>query len=233
MQSTTVQPAGAATRVVVVDDPRTFAELLADALDREDDLTCVGLGGSGDEAVALVERLRPDLVLMDVQMPSGDGITATRRIVEAGHRARVVVLTAHTDVAFVQQAADAGAAAFVPKDGALDTMLDTLRAVRDGAVDFLVPRSLLDGAAEPEWGLPGVAVADRPVLDILTPRETDVLQLMGEGLDVRTIARELGITEQTCRGYVKSLLSKLGAHSQLQAVVTAWRLGLLRPDGLG
>ena len=209
MQSTTVQPAGAATRVVVVDDHRTFAELLADALDREDDLTCVGLGGSGDEAVALVERLRPDLVLMDVQMPSGDGITATRRIVEAGHRARVVVLTAHTDVAFVQQAADAGAAAFVG------------------------PRSRRYGAAEPEWGLPGVAVADRPVLDILTPRETDVLQLMGEGLDVRTIARELGITEQTCRGYVKSLLSKLGAHSQLQAVVTAWRLGLLRPDGLG
>lgn len=222
------------TRVVVVDDHRTFAELLADALGREDDLVCVGLASSGDEAVALVDRLRPDVVLMDVQMPSGDGITATRRIVGTGSRTRVVVLTAHTDVSFVQQAADAGAAAFVPKDGALGTMLETLRAVRDGAQDFLVPRDLMErAAAEPEWGLPGVAVADRPVLDILTPRETDVLRLMAEGLDVRTIARELGITEQTCRGYVKSLLSKLGAHSQLQAVVTAWRLGLLRPDGLG
>lgn len=214
----------ALTTVLVVDDHQTFAELLADALDREEDLTSVGLATSAEEALVMVDELRPELVLMDVQLPGTDGIEATRQIVDRHPGTRVVVLTAHTDVHLVQRAADAGACAFLPKDGSLAEMLETVREARPGLFEFRPPVHDVPAAS------PVAPEAPDPRVGRLTPRELEVLGLMGEGLDVRTISRRLGVTEQTCRGYVKSVLAKLGVHSQLQAVVTAWRLGVLRPQ---
>ncbi len=209
-------------RVLVVDDHRTFAELLMMALEAEPDLVCVGRASSAREAFRLVDELEPDLVVMDVQMPGIDGIEATRRLMSGRPDLRVVVLTAHTDPSYLVRAAAAGACAFLPKDGGLEEMLTTLRSASPGML-VLQPDQLAALAArrEPvgEQGETGIA---------LTPRERDVIQLMAEGLDPRAISRLLGISLNTSRGHVKSLLAKLQAHSQLEAVVNARRVGILR-----
>ena len=212
------------TRVVVVDDHRTVAELLSAALDREPDLQVVGVAGDADEAVRVVGDTLPDVVVMDVQLPGADGFEATRRLLAALPETRVVMLTAHTDADVVVRAAAAGACAFLPKDGSLSRLLTAVRRARVGAFEFHPPTPSADG--EPVRSV--VVGQDGQVIAPLTPREREVPALMGEGLDVRTIAATLRITEHTCRGYVKALMAKLGARTQLQAVVTAWRAGLLR-----
>jgi DNA-binding NarL/FixJ family response regulator len=223
--------AGQVTRILVVDDHRTFAELLSMALDSEPDLTCVGHALSAGEAFALAARLRPDVVIMDVQLPDLDGLEATRRLVADCPALRVIVLTAHVGPEFVARAAAAGACAFLPKDGALAEMLRTVRTAHRGTL-VLMPEAVLAlaadraGGAAGEWG----SEAADYLGPALTPRERDVLALMGAGLDPRAIARRLGISLHTSRGHVKSLLAKLGAHSQLEAVVVASRRGLIKVE---
>jgi DNA-binding NarL/FixJ family response regulator len=213
----------ATTRVLVVDDHQTFAELLAGALDREPDFESVGHASTGSEAVTLTESLTPDVVVMDVELPDMDGFAATERILALRPDVRVVVLTAHGSPDFVAKASAAGACGFLPKDGSLAVMLQTLRSARPGSLAIhpaLVAR-MVAPQRQPER-------VDGRVLPPLTQREREVLDLMGRGRDVRAIARELGISTHTSRGYVKAILLKLDAHSQLEAVVAATRVGLLR-----
>jgi DNA-binding NarL/FixJ family response regulator len=209
--------------VLVVDDHQTFAELLAIALQAEQSLSCIGHARTSAEARELVSRLRPDVVLMDVQLPDLDGISTTERLVAEYPQLRVVVLTAHAEPTLVARATVAGACGFLPKDGALRDVLQALRTAHRGGM--VVPAHLLTGALD--------AGAQRSAgstpASVLTCREQDVLRLMAEGLDARAIAGELGISVHTCRGYVKSILSKLDAHSQLEAVMKAIRIGLLAP----
>jgi DNA-binding NarL/FixJ family response regulator len=215
----------ATTRVLVVDDHQTFAELLSGALDREPDLVSVGHATTAGEALEMVRTEQPDLVMMDVQLPDVDGFAATQQITVETPWVRVIMLTAHTDPDFVLRAAQAGACAFLPKDGSLSQMLDTIREAALGG--FLCDPALMSAsraASRPRAGAPDVGA---PPVPALTQREQEVLSLLAEGRPVREIADKLGITEVTCRGYVKTILVKLDAHSQLQAVVAAWRLGLL------
>lgn len=202
-------------RVLVVDDHRTFADLLALALDGESDLECVGTAHSVTDAQGMVEALQPDLVLMDVQVGAGDGIETTACLTAAYPHLRVVVLTAFVTPALMQRAADAGACALLPKDGSLREMLSAVRSARrDG---FQVQPGLLMELVrtdEPRY---------RPTL---TSREHQVLDRLAAGHNTRRISRDLNISVSTCRGYVKTVLAKLGAHSQLEAVVIAQRHGL-------
>ncbi|WP_448625183.1 response regulator [Geodermatophilus sp. URMC 64] len=206
-------------RVLIVDDHRTFAELLSGAL-ASAGMQPIGTASSAAEAIAMVEQLRPDVVVMDIEMPRQDGLAATRRIREVCPEAIVAVVTAHRDPEWVMRAAQAGASAFVPKDGSLVEMLDVLRNVHAG--QMLVAPSAFGrtGASS------GPAPRD-PTVPQLTKREQEVLEYLGQGMQVKGIARVLGITLETCRGYVKSLHAKLDARSQLEAVVKAQRLGLL------
>ena len=213
-------------RVMVVDDHQTFADLLSLALSSEPDLECIGTAGSAAEAVAMAAELRPDVVVMDIEMPRQDGLAATRRLREVVPDLVIVVVTAHRDPQWVLRATQAGASAFVPKNGSLPEMLDVLRRARNGGM--LVAASAFGSAvAPPERRSP------RPRVE-LTQRERDVLHCLNRGMAPKAIARVLGISLHTCRGYVKSLLSKLGVSSQLEAVVTAQRLGLIErgPTGL-
>lgn len=229
---TSVTPATATTtrRVLVVDDHRTFAELLAAALSAAG-MTSLGTAHSGAQAVAMARELQPDVVVMDIQMPHQDGLAATRRIREVAPHAVVVVVTAHTDPVWVVRSAQAGASAFVPKDGSLDEMLDVLSRARAG--QMLVAPSTFAANVVPT---PRVAPDSRPQL---TRREREVLDCLARGLPVKGVARILGITQETCRGYIKSLHTKLDARSQLEAVIRAQQLGLVdlpdpdtgQPDG--
>jgi DNA-binding NarL/FixJ family response regulator len=211
-------------RVVVVDDHRTFAELLAGALATAG-MSVVGTAHSAKDAVAMSQALQPDVVVMDIQMPQQDGLTATRRIREVAPHAVVAVVTAHRDPDWVVRSAQAGASAFIPKDGSLAEMIDVLSRARAG--QMLVAPSTF---ALPPSG----ARADREnsaPIPVLTRREREVLDCLCQGMQVKAIARVLGIMQETCRGYVKSLHVKLGARSQLEAVVRAQQLGLAgRPD---
>ena len=222
-------------RILVVDDHRTFAELLTLGLESQPDLTCVGHAQNCDEAFRMVREVKPDLVIMDLQLGQEDGVAATRHLVHEYPGLAVVVLTAHADTRHLARAAAAGACAFVSKTGALAEILATVRAARPGQLlldpellsALAVPSNRTDGAAE-EGEEPAATARDTPVIDV-TPRERQVLELLGQGMDARVIARTLGISLHTSRGHVKSLLAKLHAHSQLEAVVNATRAGLL-PD---
>jgi DNA-binding NarL/FixJ family response regulator len=218
------QSAPTATRtVLVVDDHRAFAELLAGALDAAG-MTVLGLAHSGAQAVAMAQEMQPEVVVMDIRMPQQDGLAATRRIREVAPGTVIAVVTAHRDPEWLVRSAQAGAAAFIPKDGSLTEMLDVLSRARAG--QMLVAPSAFAGRQDvPDDDAP--RPEPRPEL---TRRERQVLDCLSQGMAVKAIARVLGVTELTCRGYVKALHCKLGARSQLEAVVRAQKLGLLSPQ---
>jgi DNA-binding NarL/FixJ family response regulator len=219
MTTTVGEAVAAPLRVLVVDDHQTFADLLSLALSGEPDLQCIGTAGSAAEAVAMAAELKPDVVVMDIEMPRTDGLAATRRLREVVPDLVIVVVTAHRDPQWVLRATQAGASAFVPKNGSLPEMLDVLRRARNGGM--LVAASAFGSAVSaPERSISTPRVE-------LTQRERDVLHCLSRGMAPKAIARVLGISLHTCRGYVKSLLAKLGVSSQLEAVVTAQRLGLI------
>lgn len=208
------------SRILVVDDHRTFAELLSRALDAESDLECVGHAQDARQALSDVARLAPDVVLMDVHLPDRDGISTTADLVAAYPELKVLILTAYASVADIQRAGAAGACGFLAKDGSLSDVLDALRTARSGSL--ILPDGLLAR-------LSAFGERDQTMRQWhLTPRELEVLRLLGLGRDPRAIAKELDVSLHTCRDHVKRVLTKLGVHSQLEAVVVATRTGLIR-----
>ena len=205
------------TRILVVDDHRTFADLLALAFTAEPDLECVGTARTITECITLTGSLRPDLVVMDVQLADGDGLDATAQLTALFPALLVVVLTAFVSSELMRRAADAGACALLTKDGALTEMLEAVRSAHPGG--FVVQPALLHRLVRQP------SSAERAPL--LTQREQDVLRLLATAADTRQIAKCLDISLSTCRGYIKRLLVKLDAHSQLEAVVVARRYGLI------
>jgi DNA-binding NarL/FixJ family response regulator len=205
-------------KVLVVDDHQLIAELLEAAVEAQPGFEMVGHAQTVASGLDMVQALQPDIVIMDVRLGDGDGIAATAELTERFPELRVVVLTAFVDQALMQRAAAANACALLPKDGDLTSMLDALRTARRGG--FTVHPRLLHRLVTP----PIEVGRSKPSL---TPREWDVLQLLATGLETRLIAREIGISVHTCRGHVKGLLLKLGAHSQLEAVAKAMQHGMI------
>lgn len=214
----TAQPSVA--RVLIVDDHRTFTDLLSLALSAQPDFECIGTAATGTAAAGIALRTRPDIVVMDIQLAQENGLEITRRIRQVLPEVTVVVVSAHKEADWAVQAAQAGANAFAPKSGSLDDLLAVLRSCRTE------PGFIGKPVVEPPRG-------DDADVRSLTAREHEVLRLMGEGLAPTAIARLLTISLNTCRGHVKSIYSKLGVGSQLQAVVKAQRLGLVEADQSG
>lgn len=202
---------------MVVDDQKTFADLLAMVISSQPDLECVGITYQAKEAAALVDRLHPDLVVMDLRFADEtmDGVDAAAMITASHPDVRVMLLTGHVAPDLVTRAAAAGACALLPKNGSLPDLLLALRTAQAGVL-----------VVHPDLVSPGGSPTESTRVPPLSRREREVLALMMDGNDVRSIARELGIAVATCRGYVKNLLAKLNAHSQLEAVAIARRRGL-------
>jgi len=213
---------GPTTRVLVVDDHVVFAQLVERALWQETDLTCIGTASSLSEARRMFTKLRPDVVLMDVRLPDGDGVDATTAVVAEDPDVRVVVLSAFIDASLMRRASLAGATALLAKDGDLDDLLHAIRASEPGSL-AVNPKLLHQLVRESGRAAPGPD---------LTQREREVLRMLADGSDLTVIAKEMSISVHTCRGHVKNVLAKLGVHSQLQAVVVAMRYGLIEP-GMG
>jgi DNA-binding NarL/FixJ family response regulator len=182
----------------------------------EADLEVVGKAASGDEAVTLARELRPDVVLMDLQMPGVDGVTATREIV-GEQLADVLVLTSYSDAERIVGALDAGALGYLLKDAEPDEVLRGIRAVARGEspIDPKAARELL-GARRTT----STAAAD------LTPREREVLALVREGLANKQIARRLGISERTVKAHLTSTFQRIGVVDRTQAALWAERNGV-------
>ncbi len=217
-----VNPTGRATKVLVVDDHVVFAQLVERALRQETDLTCIGTASSLAQARRMFTSLKPDVVLMDVRLPDGDGVDATIDVVTEDPDVRVVVLSAFIDAALMRRASLAGATALLAKDGDLDDLLHAIRSSEPGSL-AVNPKLLHQLVRESGRAAPGPE---------LTQREREVLRMLAEGSDLTLIAKEMSISVHTCRGHVKNVLAKLGVHSQLQAVVVAMRYGLIEP-GMG
>ncbi|AEV82178.1 transcriptional regulator [Actinoplanes sp. SE50] len=211
-----------AIRVLVVDGHQTFAELLGHALAGQPDLQWVGHARTGQEALHLASELSPDVILLDPELSDADGIAIAQLIRVRQPDVRVVILTAREDQGLISRATTFGAAGYISKNGALAEVLNALRTAHGGGMTVST-----DIMARLLRSTPPVSVTREGGL---TAREDEVLQLMATGLDARAVARRLGISVHTCRGYQKSVLAKLGAHSQLEAVAIATRRGLVRPD---
>ena len=207
-----------ARRVLVVDGHQVFADLLALALSAETDLECVGTAFTIASALELATLQRPDVVIADIQLGNDSGLDAARRIRGLMPGVVIVITSTYDDPGWAGRAAQAGANAFALKSGSLQELLILVRNARTGGM--LIAPSLFGRATSQ-------SAERRRHVEKLTPREQDVLILMGQGTPPVAIARILHITVNTCRGYVKSIHAKLGACSQLEAVVTAQRLGLI------
>lgn len=225
--------------IVVADDHEVVRTGFAGLLETQPDFTVVGTASDGAAAVRVCLDERPDVVLMDVRMPVVDGIEATRRIVEAGASARVLILTTFDLDQYVYDAIRAGASGFLLKDVTAERLFDAVRVVAAGNA-LLAPtvtRRLIGQFVERvavtthEAGA-GAARPDSPTataLRSLTPRETQVLRLVAQGLSNPEIATRLTITEETVKTHVSRMLAKLHLRDRTQAVVTAYESGLVVP----
>lgn len=211
------------TRVLIVDDHLAFSESLGIAIDLQLDIHDVGHAQNVEEALKAIAESTPDVVLLDLHLPGIDGIEGLRMIKSLRPETKVLILTAYADAEAMARAATAGACGFIQKERPIGEILQAIRTAGDGGM--MVEASTLAAVLANVKG-PHTGVLPPPGLQ-LTDRQREVLGLLAEGLDPRSIARTLGISVNTSRGHVKSIIAKLGVHSQLEAVVGALRMGLL------
>jgi DNA-binding NarL/FixJ family response regulator len=215
-------------RVLVCDDQALVRSGFRMILDARDDLEVVGEAEDGLQAIALTRKLDPDVILMDVRMPELDGVEATRRVVAAGSRARVLILTTFDLDEYVYEAIRAGASGFLLKDVQPTQLVDAIRVVAagDALLAPTVTRRLLDRFADTLTNGNG---APPPGLDSLTERELEVLKLLAQGLSNAELAERLFLSETTVKSHISSVLRKLQLRDRVQAVVLAYEAGLVRP----
>jgi DNA-binding NarL/FixJ family response regulator len=204
-------------RVVVVDDHAVVRAGLGRLVEGAGDMEVVGTAGDGAEALAVVRATRPDVVLMDLQMPGVDGVAATRSILAEDLGTQVVILTSYSDGERIVDAIDAGAVGYLLKDADPEDVLDGVRAVSRGESPLhpKAARELLTLRAGRPSGAPQ-----------LTDREREVLTLVRLGLANKQIARRLGISERTVKAHLTSVFTRLGVADRTQAALWAERHGL-------
>ncbi len=220
-------------RVVAADDQRVVREGLAMLLGLLPDVEVVGTAADGEEALALADELHPDVILMDLRMPRVDGVEATRRLRASHPEIKVVVLTTYADDRSVIDALRAGALGYLTKDAGADEIRQALQRVASGqaSVDPAVQMHLIEAIATATPGpAPAPPAPPEPQLpDGLTPREAEVLGLIGAGLSNTEIAAHLFVSEATVKSHVNHMLPKIGARDRAQAVGYAYRHGLVPP----
>ncbi|MEU5030293.1 response regulator transcription factor [Streptomyces milbemycinicus] len=220
-------------RIVIADDQDVVRAGFGALLDTQPDLSVVGSAADGAAAVGVCRETRPDVVLMDVRMPVLDGIEATRRIIAgagAGRGPRIVMLTTFDLDEYVYDALAAGASGFLLKDMTAERLFEAVRVVAagDALLAPTVTRRLIG-----EFVRLRPHTAEPSPLALLTPRETEVLRLIAEGLSNAEIAARLTVSAETVKTHVSRVLAKLGARDRAQAVMLAYEFGLVVPRSAG
>jgi two-component system, NarL family, response regulator LiaR len=209
-------------RVLIVDDHSVVREGLRAFLELQDGFEVVGEAADGEKAIVSATRLRPNVILMDLVMPQLDGVAAMRRLREEVPDARVIVLTSFLDDDKLLPALRAGASGYLLKNAEPQELARAVRAAHSGeaVLDPVVAARLVETLAAADGQEP---------LDRLTPREREVLVLVGRGFSNKRIAKELGIAEKTVKTHVGHVLAKLGVTDRTQAAVVAVRSGIVGP----
>jgi DNA-binding NarL/FixJ family response regulator len=216
--------------VLIVDDQDLVREGLRMLLEAEPDLTVAGEAADGGQALDQARRLDPDVILMDVRMPGLNGIEATTRLVQAGTRARILMLTTFNLDEYVYHALKAGASGFLLKDASRDQLTGGVRAVAAGET-LLAPavtrRLIEDFCRGPAPRTPGTPVTGAAAG--LTERELGVVRLVAQGLSNAEIAARLYLSEATVKSHIARILAKLGLRDRVQVAVYAYEHGIVRP----
>ena len=219
---------GPSLRVLIVDDQALVRAGFRMILEAQPDIEVAGEAADGETAIRLSNRLRPDIVLMDVRMPGLDGLETTRRLLgeTSGPAPRVVILTTFDLDEYVYAAMQAGASGFLLKDVSAEQLVAAVRTVSigDALLAPSITRRLVERFARPDASL---AVAPEAVAS-LTPREHEVFRLVARGMSNAEIAAELVVTEATVKTHVAAVLAKLGLRNRAQAVVFAYESGVVR-----
>jgi DNA-binding NarL/FixJ family response regulator len=212
-------------RVLLVDDDDLMRAGLKSVLSSDETIEVVGEAGDGRAALDEIRKLRPDLVLMDIRMPELDGISATREVLAVEPSVKVVVLTTFEEDDYIFEALSAGASGFLLKRTKPEELIAAIHTVAagDSLLSPSVTRRVIDRMATQ---LPAALSGAR--LEALTPREREVLELVGRGLSNREIAEALFIEESTVKTHVKRILMKLGLRDRVQAVILTYEMGVIR-----
>ena len=198
------------TRILVADDEHLIRDAIAGLLDLEDGLEVVGRAASGDEALATALRIRPDVALLDLQLPGPDGIEVARRLAAELPDCRCVIVTSHGRPGYLKAALAAGVRGFLPKTVSSRTFAEVVRKVADGG-----------RYVDPELAAEAISAGDSP----LSPRESDVLALARDGAPVDEIARRVSLSRGTVRNHLAAAIAKLDASNRHEAAHTAARHG--------
>jgi two-component system, NarL family, response regulator LiaR len=222
------------TTVVIVDDHPIVRAGMRAILSTGADITIVGEGENGADALRLVGELCPDVLALDVQLPDVNGLEVTRRLRAQGKKTAILILTIHTDHETVFGLLEAGAVGYVLKDEAPETLVSAVRAAGRGESWF--SPAVASQVVRRAVGSPKVEAPEVP--DPLTPREVDTLRLLAQGLDNTAIARALVVTKRTVQNHISNIYGKLGVSSRTEAMLYAIRHGLAQispkettPDG--
>ncbi len=215
------------TSILIVDDHEVVRNGIRSYLETISDFQVVGEASSGEEAISMVSELIPDIVLLDLIMPGMDGIETTRRVKRISPRTQVVVLTSYHEDVHIFPALKAGAISYILKDMKMEKLVDVLHRAVQGEVT-LHPRV----AARVLQNIRGEGSEEQPLFTELTERETDVLKLIANGLTNSQIAEKLVISENTVKGHVSNILSKLHLADRTQAAVYAWQQGIVNRNGM-
>jgi DNA-binding NarL/FixJ family response regulator len=214
-------------RVLIVDDDDLMRAGLRGVLSSDDAIELVGEADDGRAAAYRTRLLRPDVVLMDVRMPDLDGIAATREVLAAFPEVKVVILTTFEQDDYIFGALNAGASGFLLKRTRPEELIAAIHTIAAG--DSLLSPSVTNRVIERMAGQPAPDARRDALLSELTPRETEVLELVARGLSNGEIAARLVIEESTVKTHLKRILAKLGARDRVQAVIFAYESGLTQP----
>lgn len=215
------------TSILIADDHEVVRNGIRSYLETITDFHVVGEASSGEEALSLVAELIPDIVLLDLIMPGMDGIETTRRVKQTSPRTQVVVLTSYHEDVHIFPALKAGAISYILKDMKMEKLVDVLHRAVQGEVT-LHPRV----AARVLQNIRGENGEEQPLFTELTDRETDVLKLIAGGLTNSQIAEKLVISENTVKGHVSNILSKLHLADRTQVAVYAWQQGIVNRNNV-
>ncbi|MFC3886517.1 response regulator [Bacillus songklensis] len=220
------------TKIIIIDDHQLFREGVKRILDFEPDFEVVAEGDDGNEALQLVEQHEPDVVIMDINMPSVNGVEATKQLVEANPDTKVIILSIHDDETYVTHALQTGARGYLLKEMDADALIQAVKVVAEGG-SYLHPKvthSLvkeyrrLASQGQASTYLMQEVELRRP-LHLLTRRECEVLQLLADGKSNRGIGEALYISEKTVKNHVSNILQKMNVNDRTQAVVVAIKNG--------
>lgn len=219
------------TSIVIIDDHQLFREGVKRILDFESTFEVVAEGDDGSYAVELIEEHRPDVVIMDINMPHMNGIEATKHLIEAYPETKVIILSIHDDENYVTHALQTGANGYLLKEMDADALIEAVKVVAEGG-SYLHPK-VTHNLIKEYRKLLAVSIEDTPVktveirrpLHLLTRRECEVLQLLADGQSNRAIGETLYISEKTVKNHVSNILQKMAVNDRTQAVVMAIKNG--------